>query len=312
MRKARLEYTVRFRDTDAQGVMYYGEYFSLFEMGRMEVLRQALGLDLEKATDLHRFAIAKATCEYRKPVRLGQKVYLETYLKAIGRSSLHFVHRLFDAAGHRVAEGDDVTVHMGAVGQPAPLTPAMRTYLEAFLGSGEDLPLHVVLGSANPGKRQAVWEAFWRAGETIRLETLPVEGPHPQPWGDDAIFEGAFARAQAALQKGQGHLGLGLESGLVERRGRVSVVGWCVAVAADGTTSWGRTVEVPLPDDVARGVRAGEHLEAVIDRLWGTERSGEKGGAMAFATRGLVTREAAWQPALWAALAPLLARPSLR
>ncbi|MDI3269826.1 MAG: DUF84 family protein [Bacillota bacterium] len=306
MRKARIEHSVRFRDTDAQGIMYYGEYFTLFEMGRMEVFRQALGLDLEREKNISRFAVAKAQCQYRKPVRLGQKVYLESFLKEMGRSSLHFAHRLYGIGGDLLAEGDDVTVQVGPQGTSSPLDPRMRQHLQPFLLAEEEPPLQVVLGSTNRGKKQAVWEALWKAGEAIRLQEVAVPGLDPLPWGDEAIQQGATRRALKALEIGNGQVGLGLESGLVERKGTIFVVGWCAAITPTGQEAHSRTVEVPLPEEVAQRLRQGENLERIIDDLWGVEQAGEKGGAMAFATSGLVTREEAWKPAIWAALAPLL------
>lgn len=72
------EYRVRYSDTDKMGVVYYGNYLRLFEIGRTELLRSS-GLpyvDLERDGLL--LPVLEAQCEYLSPARYDDVVVIET------------------------------------------------------------------------------------------------------------------------------------------------------------------------------------------------------------------------------------------
>lgn len=74
----RTEYRVRYSDTDKMGVVYYGNYMRLFEIGRTELLRAA-GLpyaDLER--DGFLLPVLEAHAEYHEPARYDDLLTIET------------------------------------------------------------------------------------------------------------------------------------------------------------------------------------------------------------------------------------------
>jgi len=62
---------VRYAETDQMGVVYYGNYFTWFEIGRVELCRQ-IGFEYKKMEieDDSFLVVAEANCRYKRPARL--------------------------------------------------------------------------------------------------------------------------------------------------------------------------------------------------------------------------------------------------
>jgi acyl-CoA thioester hydrolase len=69
---------VRYPECDSMGYLHHSRYFQYFEIGRVELLRQAghSYADLEKAGVF--FVVVKAECSYRAPARFDDILTLET------------------------------------------------------------------------------------------------------------------------------------------------------------------------------------------------------------------------------------------
>ncbi|HEX6989236.1 MAG TPA: YbgC/FadM family acyl-CoA thioesterase [Bacillota bacterium] len=303
---------VRFAETDAQGVVYFGSYFVYFEVARTGLLEAAgTGLDQQGG----QFYVVHAACDYRAPLRYGDAARIETVVTGLGRSSLRMRHRLYDERRGFCAEGRDVIAWVGADGRPAPLPDAARQGLERFLerrvlwADGVPRGWRVVVGSRNPSKVNAVRAVMGAVDPSCRVEAGEVDSGVPaQPWGEAETRAGAMNRAHRALAAG-GDLGVGMEGGLEERDGRLYVTCWCAVVDAAGRTSSALGAAMPLPDRVASELSAaadGSELAPVIDRLAGREGTGKLHGAIGLLTAGLRDRQHAWEDALSYALAPWL------
>jgi acyl-CoA thioester hydrolase len=82
---------VYYEDTDAGGVVYYGNYLKYFERCRTEWLR-ALGVDqsaLEREQGLQ-FVVVRAEVEYLRPARLDDELAIEARVAELGRCSIVF------------------------------------------------------------------------------------------------------------------------------------------------------------------------------------------------------------------------------
>ena len=74
---------VRFSETDKMGITWHGNYFSWFEMGRTELLRDA-GLayrDLEENGTM--FAVVSAECSFKHPAMYDDILTLRTRIVKI-------------------------------------------------------------------------------------------------------------------------------------------------------------------------------------------------------------------------------------
>lgn len=80
------------------GYVYYAEYLHLFERGRSEYIREALGLsyaEIERRGIL--LPVREATCRYRRPARYDDLIHIRTGISEIGRASVSFVYAVTDS-----------------------------------------------------------------------------------------------------------------------------------------------------------------------------------------------------------------------
>jgi len=95
----RLSYRVIYGDTDTGGVVYYGNYLRIFEMGRTEFLRSILKTsyrDLEHEGLI--LPVSEAYCRYKAPAHYDDLLELSTSLENFSKFSIrfHFLIHRFD------------------------------------------------------------------------------------------------------------------------------------------------------------------------------------------------------------------------
>lgn len=81
MKRHRTEIQVRFADTDALGHINNAVYAAYAELGRVEFMR---GLGIAPGG----FILARLALDYRRQVRLGERVSVETWVERVGNSSV--------------------------------------------------------------------------------------------------------------------------------------------------------------------------------------------------------------------------------
>jgi inosine/xanthosine triphosphatase len=168
----------------------------------------------------------------------------------------------------------------------------------------------IAVGSVNPVKVRAVTNVVRRWRADWRVEGVGVPSGVPdQPWGDTQTIAGARARAVGARAALGAAVGLGLEGGVVEGDAGLRTCAWAVAAFADGSTSVGGSLSMPLPPAVATLVRGGMELGHAMDAFCATSGTKHGSGAVGILTAGLVDREQAYEVLVAYALAPLLSAP---
>jgi acyl-CoA thioester hydrolase len=120
---------VRYAETDAAGIVYYGNYLLYFELGRVEMFRQ-----LELPYDA-RLPIAETACRYRASARFDDRLVIHSFVDGLRSKGFRIgcrVHRLTDDDQlELLAEGHTAMVTAGDDGRPTPLPPAFREAFEA-------------------------------------------------------------------------------------------------------------------------------------------------------------------------------------
>ena len=112
------------------------------------------------------------------------------------------------------------------------------------------------------------------------------------------------SRARAALDA---DWGIGIEGGVVAAAdGTVRTCAWAAVVDRDGRAGTGGSLSLELPAAVADLVRGGMELGHAMDEITGTHDVKRGLGAVGVLTRGLVTRQAAYETLVAYALVPLL------
>ena len=81
MRKVTVEYRVPYADTDQMGVVYYGNYLTLFERARNELMR-ACGYTYRACEEDGRMLpVVHAEVDYRRPARYDDLLEITAYVK---------------------------------------------------------------------------------------------------------------------------------------------------------------------------------------------------------------------------------------
>lgn len=118
---------VRLSETDALGVVYYGQYFTYFDLSRLEMLRS---LGITPAFLRKRkvgFVAAGATCRFRDSARFDELLSLTARVAKVGGSSVTYSHRI-SRAKTTIAEGEVTDVLMKA-GRPERIPEDIRSML---------------------------------------------------------------------------------------------------------------------------------------------------------------------------------------
>lgn len=91
---SRVGYRVCYEDTDAGGVVYYGNYLRYLERGRNGYLRE-LGMSVRGFQDEGiLFPVVEVNLKYRSPAFLEDELVVETRVERMGRSSILFSQKV--------------------------------------------------------------------------------------------------------------------------------------------------------------------------------------------------------------------------
>lgn len=86
---------VYYEDTDAVGIVYYGNYLRFMERCRTEWLRH-IGFDIRSVTERFGviFAVHSANLRFLKPARLSDLLFVSMAIERCGRASLQIRQRI--------------------------------------------------------------------------------------------------------------------------------------------------------------------------------------------------------------------------
>ncbi len=123
---------VRYKDTDTMQVVYYGNYLTYFEVGRVEFLRQH-NLPMSEVNAKLYMPVVEAFVKYVRPARLDDLLEIRCWVGQRRRASFRFAYEIRTEAGELVASGftlhacwDPVTREMVPI--PEWLHTAMNVY----------------------------------------------------------------------------------------------------------------------------------------------------------------------------------------
>jgi acyl-CoA thioester hydrolase len=93
----KITFRVYYEDTDAGGVVYYGNYLRFAERARTEWLRE-LGYNQSEMEIL--FVVKKVEIDYLFPARLDDEVEVQTSVMSVSRASLTMEQNFFANGKH--------------------------------------------------------------------------------------------------------------------------------------------------------------------------------------------------------------------
>lgn len=131
---------VRYAETDQMGVVYHGNYFVWFEVGRVELIR-ALGIEykrMEIEDDCH-IVVADAHCRYHQSARYDEVLRIRTRIKESRNRMVKFFYEVFrDADGALLATGTTMHVICGSNGRPKLLPEKYRSVFDRVVAPQPD------------------------------------------------------------------------------------------------------------------------------------------------------------------------------
>jgi len=95
---------VRYKDTDTMSVVYYGNYLTYFEVGRVEYLREK-SLPMSEVNRRIHLPVVEAFVKYVKPAKLDDLLEVSSRVSERRRASFTFSYEIRNEARELVATG---------------------------------------------------------------------------------------------------------------------------------------------------------------------------------------------------------------
>lgn len=125
-----MEIRIYYHDTDAGGIVYYGNYLKYLEEARTEFLEQR---GLSVATFRERglfYAVRKVSIQYRSPARYADILNCDASLTKITAAQLIFDQKIHQkSSGQLVVEAEVTLACLNADFRPTPIPEDLRELL---------------------------------------------------------------------------------------------------------------------------------------------------------------------------------------
>lgn len=112
------EIRVRYQETDQMGFVYYGNYFTWFEVGRSELLRD-LGLPYRSFEERGiLLPVTEAECKYKSSAKYDDLITVKTCITKLRPSRIHFEYQIVSEEGRVLAYGSTGHAFVDKTGRP--------------------------------------------------------------------------------------------------------------------------------------------------------------------------------------------------
>jgi acyl-CoA thioester hydrolase len=100
---------IRYKDTDRMGVVYYGNYFTFFEIGRSEYMRE-LGFPYSRLeSEGYSLVVTEASAKYHANVGYDSLIRVKTAITELRKVRLRFDYEVISENNARLVSGH--TIH---------------------------------------------------------------------------------------------------------------------------------------------------------------------------------------------------------
>lgn len=127
-------YRVIFGDCDPMRIVYYGNYFRIFEIGRAELFRR-LGhpFAVYIAQGLY-LGVIETRCRYRRPSRYDDELVIYAGVTEMRGARLTIAYEIRGSDGELRVEGATTHAVIDDAGKPQRIPAAFRTAVQAAIG----------------------------------------------------------------------------------------------------------------------------------------------------------------------------------
>lgn len=110
----------RYEETDQMGFVYYGRYFTWFEVGRTELFR-SLGLPYTRFEENGiMLPVTEADCKYKTPSRYDDLITIRTFVTKLSPARINFGYQIIKET-EVIARGNTGHAFMDSTGRPVNL-----------------------------------------------------------------------------------------------------------------------------------------------------------------------------------------------
>lgn len=111
-------YRVVFADCDPMRIVYYGNYYRIFEIGRAELFR-ALGHPFPRYIEQGLYlGVIESSCRYLKPARYDDELRVFAAIGEVGRARLRIDYQVTAIDGSVLATGSTTHAVLDENGRP--------------------------------------------------------------------------------------------------------------------------------------------------------------------------------------------------
>ena len=125
-----MEKRIYYHDTDAGGVVYYGNYLKFLEESRTEYIEDRGVSVREKDQEGFLYAVRQCNVTYKSPARYGDTVICEAEITKISAAQIYFKQRVIKKEDNTLLIEADVTlVSLTRDFKPTPIPDDVRDKL---------------------------------------------------------------------------------------------------------------------------------------------------------------------------------------
>ncbi len=132
------EYRVVYSDCDPFNVVYYANYFTLFERGRTELFR-TMGIPYSNIEKQGIYVpVSDARCKYKRSARYDDLLSIESTVQELKRASITIAYRIFrNEPRELLAEGYTTHAFVNTEGKPRRIPAEIIESIKAYSGTNE-------------------------------------------------------------------------------------------------------------------------------------------------------------------------------
>lgn len=118
---------VRYEETDAMGIVYYGKFFVWMEVGRVGLMRDIGFGYKEWVRNGLEFPVVQAHADYRSSARFDDEILVKTRIVSVGNSSIRFDNEIHKVPEMRLlATGHTIHALTSEAGKKVPFTQELK------------------------------------------------------------------------------------------------------------------------------------------------------------------------------------------
>jgi len=172
--------------------------------------------------------------------------------------------------------------------------------------------MKILVGSLNPVKISCGKNAFEKYYENVEVKGYAVKSGVPdQPITQEETFTGAKNRATNLFELNEkenlnGDYFVGIEGGVFKFIDKWFELGCFCIIDKEGKIAYGCSPMFELPNSIGEQLSKRIELGNIVDELTGEKNSKQAGGAVAYFSKNILTRQSLYESGLLSAIIPFL------